>query len=104
MFEVLNVFPSIRLVFSIADIQSEPEEFADAEGEGAEEAAGDYPIRVSLSITKVKYRCYIRIVCFADDSPSPTVLVPSTSTWLPRKDSSSLRTYPSTKIPRSEPS
>ncbi|RXW19263.1 hypothetical protein EST38_g6601 [Candolleomyces aberdarensis] len=43
---------NVRLVFSIADIQNEPEEFADAEGEGAEETAGDYPLRVSLSITK----------------------------------------------------
>ena len=54
---------SIRLIFSIADIQSEQEaEFEDAEGaeEGAEDAdtpLHSYPLRCSFSFTKVRIRC-----------------------------------------------
>ena len=52
---------SIRLIFSIADIQSEPEaEFEEGE-EGVEEGAEDadtplhsYPLRCSFSFTKVR--------------------------------------------------
>ena len=55
---------SIRLIFSIADIQSEQEtEFEEGE-ESAEESAEDadaplhaYPIRCSFSFTKVRMRC-----------------------------------------------
>ncbi|KAF6764386.1 regulatory protein suaprga1 [Ephemerocybe angulata] len=43
---------TIRLIFSIADIQSEPEDLEAAEGEEAEQSTADYPIRVSVSITK----------------------------------------------------
>lgn len=58
---------SIRLMFSIADIQNEQEaEFE--QGEEGEEAAEDqpihsYPIRCSLSVTKVREcvtpSCYV---------------------------------------------
>ena len=44
----------IRLIFSIADIQTEPEDLEGAEGEEAEQTASDFPIRVSVSITKVR--------------------------------------------------
>lgn len=58
-----NGMRSIRLIFSIADIQTEPEaEFEEGE-EGAEESAEDadaplhsYPIRCSFSFTKVRSR------------------------------------------------
>lgn len=44
---------TIRLIFSIADIQNEPEDFEGAEGgEEAEQTTTDYPIRVSINITK----------------------------------------------------
>lgn len=51
------VWCSIRLMFSIADIQSQQEnDFDEAENEeGAEEQASpSYPIRCSFSITKVR--------------------------------------------------
>ncbi|KAH6879390.1 regulatory protein suaprga1 [Coprinopsis sp. MPI-PUGE-AT-0042] len=44
---------NIRLVFSIADIQSEAEDFDASEPEGEEaDDAGVYPLRASLNITK----------------------------------------------------
>jgi len=43
---------SIRIMFSIADIQSE-EEFDDTEAEGEESEPPIFPLRASLSITKV---------------------------------------------------
>ncbi|KAJ3519483.1 hypothetical protein NMY22_g13178 [Coprinellus aureogranulatus] len=43
---------TIRLIFSIADIQSEPEDYEGAESEEPEQSNSDYPIRVSVSITK----------------------------------------------------
>ncbi|TEB34066.1 regulatory protein suaprga1 [Coprinellus micaceus] len=44
---------TIRVIFSIADIQSEPEDFEASESEeAAEQSTSDYPIRVSVSITK----------------------------------------------------
>jgi hypothetical protein len=63
---------SIRLTFSIADIQSEDEEDyqnAETEGQGEESGSEDeplhsYPIRASLSITKARpdrfIACYRR--------------------------------------------
>lgn len=44
---------SIRLVFSIADIQQEAEFENENEEEGAEETNNSYPVRCSFSITKV---------------------------------------------------
>ena len=51
---ILNRVTSIRLVFSIADIQADSEDLeANAEVEGeADDSAAVYPLRASLSITK----------------------------------------------------
>jgi hypothetical protein len=49
-----HICDRIRLVFSIAELQSSEENFEDQEGEGASEGAeASYPIRCSFTITKV---------------------------------------------------
>jgi hypothetical protein len=59
----MNDITSIRVMFSIADIQNvEEPEYEQEEGESEEsDPAQSYPIRVSFSITKV---CFIRRVLF----------------------------------------
>ena len=48
---------SIRLMFSIADIQSEEPEIEEGEeGENTETEGTSYPIRCSINITKVRFR------------------------------------------------
>lgn len=55
-------------MFSIADIQTEEENDYEnsEEGEGAEEEGMAYPIRVSVSVTKVRYIACIDFACGAD--------------------------------------
>jgi hypothetical protein len=49
----------IRLVFSIAELQSAEENFEEQEAEGASEGAeASYPIRCSFTITKVCASAY----------------------------------------------
>ena len=52
---------SIRLMFSIADIDAQQQFQNEENQEGPEEVEGEiapsYPIRVSFSITKVRTRC-----------------------------------------------
>ena len=47
---------NLRLIFSIADIQTDAEDLeasAEVDGEEADDGAATYPIRASLTITKV---------------------------------------------------
>ena len=58
---------SIRVVFSISDLQNdvEAEDFDGAEGEEGEvEAPNSYPVRCSISITKVSFTDQNDAFCF----------------------------------------
>lgn len=54
------LFSSLRIIFSIGDIQAE-EDFQDPEGEEDPEAENvtPYPVRASLSITKVLFLFFL---------------------------------------------
>ena len=58
-----HILSSIRVIFSIADIQAE-EDFEDPESEEDAEAPEDpapYPVRAALSITKVLFFSFLNI-------------------------------------------
>lgn len=51
------------MIFSIADLQPTEDGYSPEEG-GEEDDAAIYPIRVSLTITKVRVSCSYRVVSF----------------------------------------
>lgn len=102
---------SIRMIFSIADIEDGAQEDYENPESEAEQGAEDepinsYPIRTSVSITKV--RCPVILdflgvgLIFFSSLHRRQALGASTSTWCARTGTSSWRTCRSTRMPVSE--